>query len=108
MNGFEIQEPDWKRWRVLREVALERYCTKILDGLTRFQTGKDTAHERYLKLWKYLRKHNRMIGIVFDNPRRSVAYMQMHAALSEGLITRDELEEMSEQTQQRIDVWLRG
>ena len=108
MNGIEIPERDWKRWRTLREVALQRYCTKILEGLTKFQSGKDTAHERYLKLWKYIRKHDRIIGVVFDNPRRSVAYMQMHAALSEGLITRDELQEMSDQTQQLIELWVRG
>jgi hypothetical protein len=108
MNGLEIPERDWKRWRTLRQLALERYCTKILDGLTKFHSGKDTPHQRYLKLWKYIRKHDRIIGVVFDNPRRSVAYMQIHAALSEGLITREELAEMSEQTQQLIEIWLRG
>ncbi len=106
MNGPEIPERDWKRWRALRDIALERYCVKILDGVTKFKSGKGGAHERYLKLWKFLLKHDRIIGIVFNNPRRSTAYMQMHAALTEGLITRDELAEMSDVTQERINLWL--
>jgi hypothetical protein len=107
MNGLEIPERDWKRWRELQKIALERYCMKILNGLTKFKSGKDTAHDRYLKLWKFLHKHDRIIGTVFNNPRRSTAYIQMHSALTEGIITRDELKEMSEQTQERIEIWLR-
>jgi hypothetical protein len=103
---MEIPESDWKRWRKLREVALERYCTKILSGLRKYQSGKDAAHQRYLKLWKYLHKHDRIIGIVFNNPRRSSAYIQMHAAFDEGIITLDELRDMSDETQELIKIWL--
>jgi hypothetical protein len=88
--GLKIPERDWKRWRALREIALERYCVKILDAVAKFKSGKETAHDRYLKLWKFLHKHDRIIGIVFNNPRRSTAYIRMHA-LTEGIITRDEL-----------------
>jgi hypothetical protein len=105
---MDIPEPDWKRWRALREIALERYCEKILSGLIKFHSGKDTAHGRYLKLWKYIRKHDRVLAVVFDNPRRSVAYMQMHEALSAGVITIDELKDMSAETQQLIQIWIKG
>ena len=107
MNGLEIPERDWKRWRELSKIALERYCVKILEGAAKYKSGKDTAHGRYLKLWRYIRKHDLTIAIIFNNPRRSTAYSQMHAALSEGVITRDELAEFSDQTQQLIEIWLR-
>jgi len=104
---MDIPEADWKRWRTLREIALERYCEKILSGLSKFQSGKDTPHQRYLKLWKYIRKHDRVLAVVFDNPRRSSAYTQMHEALTAGIITIDELKTMGEETQQLIQIWTR-
>lgn len=107
MSGIEIPERDWKRWRALREVALQRYCDKILEGVVKFRNSKDSAHDRYLKLWKHLHKHDGIIAIVFNDPSRSKAYIQMHAALKHGIISREELFEMSEQTQQLIEVWLK-
>jgi hypothetical protein len=51
-----------------------RYCEKALAKVVAVaEDGGGTAHERYLNLWKLLRKTDPKLAAVFDNPRRSVA-----------------------------------
>lgn len=99
----QISEADWKRWRKLSQVALERYCEKALAKAVVVAEDDGTAHERYLSLWKFLRKTDRKLGDVFDNPRRSVAYAQIVQGVAVGIIKRSELAEFSEETQAIID-----
>jgi hypothetical protein len=100
----QISEPDWKRWRKLSEAALERYCEKALAKVVSVaEDDGGTAHERYLNLWKLLRKTDRKLTAVFDNPRRSVAYAQIAQAVATGIVKRAELAEFSEETQAIID-----
>ena len=100
----QISEADWKRWRKLSQVALERYCARALAKAVVVAEDDGTAHERYLNLWKFLRKTDRKLGEVFDNPRRSVAYAQIAQGVAAGIIKRSELAEFSEETQAIIDI----
>lgn len=97
-----IPERDWKIWRTLSTVALNRFCQKILDEAAEFADGDGTAHQRYIELFQHIKKRDRMIGEVFDAPSRSRAYMQIAFAVRKRLITRDELMQFSEATQEVI------
>jgi hypothetical protein len=100
----QISEADWKRWRKLSEDALQRYCEKALAKVVVIAEGDSgTAHERYLNLWKLLRKTDQKLAAVFDNPRRSVAFAQIAQAVAAGIVKRSELAEFSEETQAIID-----
>jgi len=100
----KISEADWKRWRKLSQVALERYCEKALAKVVVVAEDDGTAHERYLNVWKLLRKLDRKLAEVFDNPRRSVAYAQIAQGVAAGIIKRSELAEFSDETQAIIDI----
>lgn len=97
-----IPERDWKIWRTLSEMALNRFCQKILDEAAEFADGEGTPHERYGELFRHLKERDRLIAEVFDGPSRSRAYMQIAFAVRRRIITRQELSRFSEETQQVI------
>jgi hypothetical protein len=42
-----ISEPDWKHFRALHPVALERFCERVLSDVGQLTSEKDqSAHER--------------------------------------------------------------
>lgn len=99
-----IPESDWKRWKALSKDALNRYCQKVLSKVAQFETDGGTPHERYAKLWNYLREADRKLADVFDDQRRSSAIIQIALALKHEIIHRSDLNEFSESTQESIDV----
>jgi hypothetical protein len=99
-----ISEADWKRWRKLSEVALERYCANVLGQVAKFKEGSDSSHARYVKLFAHLRKCDDQLASVFNDQRRSTAYFQIAAAVQLGIIDRDDLDELSDETQAVVEM----
>ena len=61
----DIKESDWKIFKGVREVALERFCERVLHEIERI--GSDatkTKHQRYLAI----------IGLCVIATRRSTRY----------------------------------
>jgi len=104
----QIPESDWKKWRKLSAEALQRYCAKVLAKAATFADGEAAPHDRYLALWKYMKKTDAKIGNAFDNPRRSQAFLQIAAAVSAGVVTRAELGVFSDETQAVISLLIDG
>jgi hypothetical protein len=94
-----IPEADWKRWRKLSQELLERFCTETLHGLTALAKRYQSAHERYLEVWAYLRERDEVMSAIFDNPRRSSAFFQIARAFIEELLTGEELATFTQETQ---------
>jgi hypothetical protein len=95
----QFPETDWKVWRKVLEVALERYCTKILHDAAQLEHGEGSAHSRYLALFKLIEERDETMGLVFNNPRRSTAFIQIATAVAKGIVTREDLSGLSEETQ---------
>ena len=99
----QIPERDWKAWRKLSADALERFCDHILDEVGSFRTASGSGHSRYLALFRYLRERDDEIAEVFNDQRRSNAYLQIAAAVRTGIVNREELTVFSTETQSRIE-----
>ncbi len=71
------EESNWKTFRKLQAIALERFCQQTLDEITAIvsETGK-SSHERYLKIFRLLRDRDGEIATGFNDPRRSTAWRQ--------------------------------
>jgi hypothetical protein len=95
----EFPETDWKYWRKIMPVALERYCTSILHEAAQLEHSEGSALTRYQSLFKLIEEREETIALVFNNPRRSTAFSQLAIALREGIVTREELSGFSEETQ---------
>ena len=101
-----ISESDWKIWRKISEIALEKFCQKTLKGIAKLAAGSDSAHGRYLELFEYLAKADKNIEGAFNDLRRSTALDQLTYAVREGLVSRKELKEFSKETQEIVKLWL--
>jgi hypothetical protein len=101
-----ISERDWKVFRELRKVALERLCDKILDEARREigRSGK-SSHERYLSLYKKIQKRDDDIARGFNDFRRSTALPQIGIIHSMGLFTGEELRRFSTEVLQVIALY---
>ena len=103
MNAHrQIPEADWKLWRKLSPIALERFCEKALDDVVQVARGGDDAHARYHRVFKTLRERDNVIAAVFDDQRRSNAVLQITRAVVEGILTPEEVLLFSEKTRAAI------
>ncbi len=98
-------EADWKRFRKVREAALETLSRRALEGAAQFSENDGRSHhERYLGLWKWLRRQDREMTRVFDGPRRSTMVISLAAMVGLGLVGDDDLAKFSQSTREAIEV----
>jgi hypothetical protein len=96
----DLPESDWKAFRKLRELALERLCERILAEVGRITSdAKRTSHARYLAAFELIQERDDQIARAFNNPRRSVAAAQLATMLSLDLIRQEELQSFTPRTQ---------
>ena len=101
----DVPESDWKVFRSLREVALERFCKRVLDEVARFTTDTSQSHhERYLELFHWLGERNEELARAFDDPRRSRMLWQLAAIYVDGLLESEELARFTPQTRERVQL----
>ena len=101
--ALEIEERDWKRWRQLTPILLDRFCEGVLRKAATFSASPGSSHEQFLALHRFLGDSNRDVARVFDNPRRSTALVQIAAAVSLGIMTAEELASFSEEFRDRVE-----
>jgi hypothetical protein len=74
----EIKEADWKVFRQLQLIALERLSERIIMKVRRISSDTgNTFHQRYLDIFDLIQSQNENMSRTFDNPRRSTALMQL-------------------------------
>jgi hypothetical protein len=103
----EISESDWKLFRGLQPVALERFCEGVLSEVGRLASdpGK-SAHERYLAVFQLLQRRDKELAEAFDDLRRSTARRQLAIIRSRGLLTEEEFGRFSSETKAAVQVFL--
>jgi hypothetical protein len=103
----EISESDWKLFRQLHPVALERFCERVLSEVGRLasDTGK-SAHERYVAVFQLLQRRDKELAEAFDDLRRSTAWRQLAIIRSRGLLTEEEFARFSPETRGAVQVFL--
>ena len=98
-----ISERDWKVFRELRLVALERFCDQLLmEAKAEIERPEKSSHEKYLKLYKLIEQRDDEVAKGFNDRRRSTALMQIGIIHSMGLFTGEELRRFSPETRQVI------
>ena len=100
----DLPESDWKAFRKLRELALERFCERILAEIGRITSdAKRTSHAQYLATYELIQERDDQIARAFNNPRRSVAVAQMAMMMSLNLISHEELQSFTPRTQSVVE-----
>src|SRR5262249_33751248 len=92
----DISESDWRTFKPLREIALQRFCERVLAEIARIGAdGEMNPHERYCAIYRLVRERDREIEPIFDYLRRSTAVRQICAFRSHDLLTDEELRRFS-------------
>jgi hypothetical protein len=102
----QISESDWKLFRQMHPVALERFCQGVLTEVERLasRTGK-SANERYLSVFRLLQRRDKELGEAFNDLRRSTALLQLAVLRSRGLVTDEEFARFSPETREAVQVF---
>ncbi len=102
---IDIKESDWKYLRNLKKVLLDRLCNRILDDI-RTECGMEKreqdAHEQYLKVYDLIETGDRMIAECFDDWRRSNIILHIVFLIKHQVIAKDEIDQLSDETKERL------
>src|SRR5262245_8594341 len=99
----DISEPDWKVFRQLHAIALERFCERALAEIADvISSGKQSSHERYLAVFKLIQRRDKEIANAFNDPRRSAALEQLVCVQGHGLLTDEEMSRFSDETREFV------
>ncbi len=87
-----ISESDWKLFRQLRSVALERFCQRVLSEIEQLAADNTKSnHDRYLAIYKLMMRRDKELATAFNDLRRSTALFQLVQIQSHDLLTEEEM-----------------
>jgi hypothetical protein len=87
-----IPEPDWRIFRTLHSVWLDRFCRRANAELLAVLSDENRSqHERYIDAYRLIHKRGKQIARAFDDFRRSTAIIQIAIIRKLGVITDEEL-----------------
>jgi len=93
-----MKEADWKRFKKVKVLALERFCAEAMSDFEGAIQEEDSSnHGRYLYLYKLVENADKRLSLLFDGHSRSKAQLQLTLLRSEGLVEDHELEGMSDE-----------
>jgi len=105
IGGCKMTESEWKLFRKLREVALDRFCQRVLFEVN--SLASDTVkgnHERYLAIFKLIKLRDDELAYAFNNPRRSIALRQLASIRYLKLLTDEEFAGFDKETRDTIQM----
>src|SRR6478752_1093385 len=105
----QISEPDWRLLRQLKEIALDRFCRRVLDevaGLTA-DDGR-SSHARYLALFELVQKQDDELAVTFNDLSRSTAIFRIAAMRHRKLLTDEEFARFGAETRDTVQRMLGG
>lgn len=105
----EIKESDWKLFRQLHPVALERFSQRTLSEIERINADNAKSfHQRYLDIFEVIGRCDREMAQLFNDLRRSTALFQIAYIQSSGLLTEEEFSHFSTETRSFVEAMLEG
>jgi hypothetical protein len=108
MNGSRgTAEADWKVFRELQPLALERFCERVLGEVQRLsQDAGKTQHERYLAVYRFIRDSDKDLAFAFNDMRRSTAVRHIACIRNLKLWSEDEFARFSAETRDVVKMLL--
>ena len=96
-----VPESDWKKFRPLRDIALERLCDRILAEIGATMADETlSSHEQYLKIYTLIEDRDETLGRIFNGYSRSRMLSQLALMQSFKLLEPEELACFSETTRE--------
>ncbi|GAG77744.1 unnamed protein product, partial [marine sediment metagenome] len=87
----------------LSSVLLQRASQRALDRIHGIiAESKEEPHKKYLRLWHVLRTDDNQIAYMFDDMKRSNAYLKLLAMVNNNLLTSDEINAFTKETREKL------
>jgi hypothetical protein len=98
-----LPESDWKLFRKIRVLALDRFCERTLaEIVTAASSDPRSAHDRYVAIYELLQTRDKELARAFDDLKRSQAITHLAVMWSLKLLTEAELQQFSAETQTAV------
>ena len=95
-----MKESDWKIFVKIKKMALEKYCSNVLEeSQALINDDKTSSHERYINLFQLIQKRDKTIARIFNGHSRSNAWLQLMGMRQEGIADNALLTQLSEDFQ---------
>jgi hypothetical protein len=66
---IDFPEKDWRIFRDVSQIALDRFFSSILDEASKIATDQSRPPgERYRSLYKFIKERDREVALAFNNP----------------------------------------
>jgi hypothetical protein len=99
-----VPESDWKTFRELRQVALQRFCKRVLEELLSvIRDDSRSDHDRYLAVFRLVQERDEQLAHAFNDPARSRMILQLAAIHALGLLLPGELGRFTQDTRRVIE-----
>lgn len=99
-----MKESDWKIFKEIKEKARNKFCE---NALAEFREAMDNdsehIHNRYLLNYKLVENRDKQMSLLFDDHRRSKAWLQLIAIRGEGLADERLVAKLSDEFQQKTN-----
>jgi hypothetical protein len=106
--AHEIKESDWKLFRALHAVALERFCHSVIEEIQSATSNCAAGyHDCFLKVFALLQQRNKNLAYTFDDLRRSNAFILLANMKEQGLLNDDEFTQFSSEARDAVEGILR-
>ncbi len=99
-------EADWKLFRSKIAVWQENYIKKLNKEYIDILSGNSNPSEKFWELEKRINNDKKHPGVVIQ-VRRSTMIYNIATLLRDGVITKDDLEEFSDELKESLDVILK-
>jgi hypothetical protein len=100
-----IPESDWKIFKQIHPVALERFAKRVVDEVAALlKDNSKSSHALYLVICKLIERRNKELADIFDDYRRSTAFWQIAKMHYRQLITDQEFQQFSPETRNAVAV----
>src|SRR5438445_2576636 len=104
----EIKESDWKLFRRLHKVALERFCRRVLEEINHVTSNcTEDYNKRYLEVFDLIMGRNEKMAWAFDDTRRSKAIILLTNIKESGLLMEEEFSQFSPEMREALEGILR-
>ncbi len=94
----DIAEKDWKLFRKLLELAVNRFSKETLSKISQIIASKEieSKHEKYLEICKYIKERDKVLRDCFSHLSRSTAKLQILEIYNAGLFKPEEFNQFSD------------
>jgi hypothetical protein len=99
-----MKESDWKKFKIIKEKALEKFCRIALDEFREAMDDESNhIHNRYLLNYKLVQNRDKQMSLLFEGHSRSKAWLQLIAIRGEGLADEELVAELSDEFREKTD-----